>query len=58
MRKQPKESPEVRALTTRLPADLIRRLKMHAAATSGQVQEIVATALEVYLKTHAKEGQR
>jgi predicted DNA binding CopG/RHH family protein len=54
--KKPKEAvmPKLRSFTTRLPADTIRALKVHAAQTGGSVQTIIADAIEVYLKAHKR----
>ncbi|MGA7764106.1 MAG: hypothetical protein WCA59_20375 [Candidatus Binataceae bacterium] len=42
-------------ISVRLPEDLARATKVHAAQTGNDVQSIVARALEAYLKAHSRK---
>ena len=44
------ETQVLKPFGTTLPEDLVRRVKVHAAAHDRKVQEIVADALEAWLK--------
>jgi hypothetical protein len=52
--KKPKEAVMLKSFTTRLPADTIRALKVHAVLAGGNVQAIINAAIESYLKIHKK----
>lgn len=47
----------MKALTVRVPEKLIDRLKLHAVKEHSTVQDVVAAALERYLKASREAGQ-
>jgi predicted DNA binding CopG/RHH family protein len=57
MKRQNQERQKMKTITVRLPEDVVRAAKIHAAKTGTQLRVIVETALTTYLKTAArKEG--
>jgi predicted DNA binding CopG/RHH family protein len=57
--KRPKpEDRKMKMISVRLPEELARATKVHAAQTGSDVQSIVASALEAYLKAHSHKEAR
>jgi predicted HicB family RNase H-like nuclease len=46
-----------KTITVRLPEELVRAAKVHAARTGSQLQAVVAAALTGYLKAARKRGE-
>jgi len=44
----------MKTITVRMPEELIRAAKVHAAKTDSQLQTVVAAALTAYLKAARK----
>lgn len=57
MKKPHREGKAMKALTVRVPEKLIDRLKLHAVKEHSTVQDVVAAALERYLKASREAGQ-
>jgi len=53
MKAKRKEQP-MKTITVRMPEELIRAAKVHAAKTDSQLQTVVAAALTAYLKAARK----
>lgn len=47
----------MKTITVRLPEELVRAAKVHAAKTSTQLRAIIETALSAYLKAARREGR-
>ena len=47
----------MKTITVRMPEELIRAAKVHAAKTGSQLQAVVAAALTAYLKAARKRGE-
>jgi predicted DNA binding CopG/RHH family protein len=47
----------MKTITVRMPEELIRAAKVHAAKTGSQLQAVVAAALTAYLKAAPKRGE-
>jgi predicted DNA binding CopG/RHH family protein len=56
MKVKMKERP-MRTITIRIPEELVRAVKVHAAKTGTQLQTVVAAALTAYLKAARKGGK-
>jgi predicted HicB family RNase H-like nuclease len=57
MKRQNRERQSMKTITVRLPEDVVRAAKVHAAKTGSQLRTIVETALTTYLKMATrKEG--
>jgi predicted HicB family RNase H-like nuclease len=58
MKRQNRERRQsMKTITVRLPEDVVRAAKVHAAKTGSQLRTIVETALTTYLKMATrKEG--
>jgi predicted DNA binding CopG/RHH family protein len=56
MKAKRKEQP-MKTITVRMPEELIRAAKVHAAKTGTQLQAVVAAALTTYLKAARKRGE-
>jgi predicted DNA binding CopG/RHH family protein len=57
--KRPKtENRKMKMISVRLPEELARAAKIHAAQTEVNVQTIMAKALEEYLKAAARKSVR
>jgi predicted DNA binding CopG/RHH family protein len=56
--KRPKpEDRKMKMISVRLPEELARAAKVHAAMTGTNVQTIMARSLEAYLKAARKEAK-
>jgi hypothetical protein len=53
-----RETEEMDKLVARIPRELLKRAKIRAVQDETTLQEIVALALEAWLKTPAKGGNR
>jgi predicted DNA binding CopG/RHH family protein len=47
----------LKTITVRMPEELVRAAKVHAAKTGSQLQAVVAAALRSYLKAARKRGE-
>jgi predicted DNA binding CopG/RHH family protein len=47
----------MKTITVRMPEELVRAAKVHAAKTGSQLQTVVAAALTAYLKAARKRGE-
>jgi predicted HicB family RNase H-like nuclease len=56
MKAKGKEQP-MKTITVRMPEELVRAAKVHAAKTDTQLQAVVAAALTAYLKAARKRGE-
>jgi predicted HicB family RNase H-like nuclease len=56
-RMEAKKKRVLKTITVRLPEELVRAAKVHAARTGSQLQAVVAAALKAYLKTAQKRGE-
>jgi predicted HicB family RNase H-like nuclease len=52
-----KKKQALKTITVRMPEELVRAAKVHAAKTGSQLQAVVATALTAYLKAVRKRGE-
>jgi predicted DNA binding CopG/RHH family protein len=52
-----KKQQALKTITVRMPEELIRAAKVHAAKTGSQLQAVVAAALTTYLKAARKRGE-
>jgi len=51
-----KKKQTLKTITVRMPEELVRAAKIHAAKTGSQLQVIVAAALTAYLRAARKGG--
>jgi predicted DNA binding CopG/RHH family protein len=49
-----KKQQALKTITVRMPEELVRAAKVHAAKTGSQLQAVVAAALTAYLKAARK----
>jgi predicted HicB family RNase H-like nuclease len=56
MKTKSEEQP-MRTITVRMPEELVRAAKVHAAKTGTQLRAVVAAALTAYLKAVGKCGE-
>jgi predicted DNA binding CopG/RHH family protein len=56
MKPKTKEQP-MKTITVRMPEELVRAAKVHAARTGSQLQAVVAAALTAYLRAVRKRGE-
>jgi predicted DNA binding CopG/RHH family protein len=56
MKTKRKEQP-MKTITVRMPEELVRAAKVHAAKTGTQLQAVVAAALTAHLKAVGKRGE-
>jgi predicted DNA binding CopG/RHH family protein len=52
-----KKQQALKTITVRMPEELVRAAKVHAAKTGSQLQAVVAAALTAYLKSARKPGK-
>jgi predicted DNA binding CopG/RHH family protein len=52
-----KKQQALKTITVRMPEELVRAAKVHAAKTGSQLQAVVAAALTAYLKTVRRRGE-
>jgi predicted DNA binding CopG/RHH family protein len=51
------KEPPMKTITVRMPEELVRAAKVHAAKTGTQLQTVVAAALTAYLRAARKGGE-